>query len=271
MDRREYVPVDPFAVSKSSGRGVIVDIGTGDGRFVYELAKKNPSKFVVGVDSNHENLIERSARIYKRPSRGGISNALFALASANELPVELNGLANQVFMENPKTLYQVEHSYNSMKQENLLNESFVLLGELLDENDELIVDTILLLEELALNDSWFNQNIDPAFLLLLGKLTKADIAKSLRVLVRDRIKTGDDNQQVLDYITQRYGDSILLRPPLNSSTFIPLPPRVFVAMDDGLRTSLVHRPVSLVHRYLPSVLLSSAPRGMPTGPRRGPG
>jgi cytochrome c-type biogenesis protein CcmH len=50
--------------------------------------------------------------------------------------------------------------------------------------------------------------------------SKADIAKSMRVLIRDRIKTGDSDEQIINYITSRYGDSILMKPPFDEDTYI---------------------------------------------------
>ena len=42
--------------------------------------------------------------------------------------------------------------------------------------------------------------------------SNADLAHDLRVLVRDRLKAGDTNQQVVDYIVSRYGQFVLLKP-----------------------------------------------------------
>jgi tRNA G46 methylase TrmB len=33
-------------------QGVIIDLGTGDGRFVYQSARQNPKKFYIGIDPN---------------------------------------------------------------------------------------------------------------------------------------------------------------------------------------------------------------------------
>ena len=38
----------------------------------------------------------------------------------------------------------------------------------------------------------------------------ADLARDLRRVVRDRLVAGDSDAQVLDYVTQRYGDFVLL-------------------------------------------------------------
>ncbi|HVH04075.1 MAG TPA: cytochrome c-type biogenesis protein [Amaricoccus sp.] len=44
----------------------------------------------------------------------------------------------------------------------------------------------------------------------------ADIARDLRLLVRQRIVAGDSDQQVIDYVVARYGEFVLFRPPFNA-------------------------------------------------------
>jgi cytochrome c-type biogenesis protein CcmH len=44
----------------------------------------------------------------------------------------------------------------------------------------------------------------------------ADIARDLRLLVRQRIVAGDSDEQVLDYVVARYGEFVLFRPPFNA-------------------------------------------------------
>ncbi len=46
----------------------------------------------------------------------------------------------------------------------------------------------------------------------------ADLAKDLRILVRERLTAGDTNAQVMTYLTDRYGDFILLRPRFQGAT-----------------------------------------------------
>jgi cytochrome c-type biogenesis protein CcmH len=48
-----------------------------------------------------------------------------------------------------------------------------------------------------------NQSIDDS---------DAPLARDLRLLVRERLKAGDSNSQVLDFLTARYGEFVLLRP-----------------------------------------------------------
>ncbi len=81
--------------------GVIVDIGTGDGSFVYELAKNHPDKMVIGIDPNHKGMVDTSRKTLKKPEKGGVKNALFVLAAVDALPDELAGKANQVYINFP--------------------------------------------------------------------------------------------------------------------------------------------------------------------------
>jgi cytochrome c-type biogenesis protein CcmH len=48
--------------------------------------------------------------------------------------------------------------------------------------------------------------------------SEADLAHDLRVLVRQRITAGDSDAQIVAYIRSRYGDFVLLRPPLTIGT-----------------------------------------------------
>jgi cytochrome c-type biogenesis protein CcmH len=56
-----------------------------------------------------------------------------------------------------------------------------------------------------------NQSIDDS---------DAPLARDLRLLVRERLKAGDSDQQVMDFLTARYGDFVLLKPPLNPRTVL---------------------------------------------------
>lgn len=48
--------------------------------------------------------------------------------------------------------------------------------------------------------------------------SNAPLAKDIRVLVRERIQAGDSDEEVRDYIVARYGEYVLLRPPLSAHT-----------------------------------------------------
>jgi len=80
---------------------VIIDIGTGDGRFVYQSARRNPNKFYIGIDPNTRPLEKISEKIHRKPAKGGAGNVLFIQSAVEDLPTELDGVANEVHVHFP--------------------------------------------------------------------------------------------------------------------------------------------------------------------------
>ena len=72
---------------------ITLDLGTGDGKFAFCHADKFPNHFVIGVDSCRENLCEYS--------RSKLPNLLYVIASAQDLPQELNGLISNITINFP--------------------------------------------------------------------------------------------------------------------------------------------------------------------------
>ena len=54
-----------------------------------------------------------------------------------------------------------------------------------------------------------NQSIDES---------NAPLARDLRILIRNKIKEGNNDEEIYIFLTDRYGDFILLKPPLKLST-----------------------------------------------------
>ena len=54
-----------------------------------------------------------------------------------------------------------------------------------------------------------NQSIDES---------NAPLAKDLRILIRNKIKEGNNDKEIYKFLTERYGDFILLKPPFNLNT-----------------------------------------------------
>jgi 16S rRNA (adenine(1408)-N(1))-methyltransferase len=75
---------------------VVVDVGTGDGRFAYATATAHPDWFVVGIDAISERLDELSAKAGRKPAKGGRANVLFVRASAEQPPPELHQRADEI-------------------------------------------------------------------------------------------------------------------------------------------------------------------------------
>jgi cytochrome c-type biogenesis protein CcmH len=67
-----------------------------------------------------------------------------------------------------------------------------------------------------------NQSIDDS---------DAPLARDLRLLVRERLTKGDSDSQVLDFLVARYGEFVLLKPPLELHTLLlwGLPPVALLA------------------------------------------
>ncbi len=55
-----------------------------------------------------------------------------------------------------------------------------------------------------------NQSIDDS---------NADLARDLRILVRERLVAGDTDEEAVNFIVSRYGDFVLLRPPMRPGTY----------------------------------------------------
>ncbi|KKB12197.1 hypothetical protein VE25_09110 [Devosia geojensis] len=56
-----------------------------------------------------------------------------------------------------------------------------------------------------------NQSIDDS---------DADLARDLRIIVRERLTAGDSDEEVMDYVVDRYGEFVLLRPVFAAHTLI---------------------------------------------------
>jgi cytochrome c-type biogenesis protein CcmH len=82
--------------------------------------------------------------------------------------------------------------------------------------DEVLQDPVLEARARAISEGLRclvcqNQSIDDS---------DAPLAKDLRLLVRERLKQGDSDQQVVDFIVARYGEFVLLKPKFNPHTVL---------------------------------------------------
>lgn len=83
------------------------------------------------------------------------------------------------------------------------------------EPDEILKDPVLEVRARAISREirclvCQNQSIDDS---------DADLARDLRLLVRERLLGGDSDDEVRQYLVARYGDFILLRPPVRAATY----------------------------------------------------
>lgn len=84
------------------------------------------------------------------------------------------------------------------------------------EPDEILPDPVLESRARALSKTLRcmvcqNQSIDDS---------EAPLARDLRVIVRERIKAGDNDSQIRDFLVARYGEFVLLEPRLSVHTIL---------------------------------------------------
>jgi cytochrome c-type biogenesis protein CcmH len=84
------------------------------------------------------------------------------------------------------------------------------------EPDEILADAALETRARALTQELRcvvcqNQSVDDS---------DAPLARDMRVLVRERIKAGDSDEQVRAFMIERYGKFVLLRPPVEGDTLL---------------------------------------------------
>jgi len=158
----------------------IVDLGTGNGRFVYKSAIKNPDNFYIGVDPSEKQLKEYSRKAVRKK----LSNVIFCLGSIEILPKELENLADKVFVLLPwGTLLQnvvlpsretIFKFYNLLKNKGELK---IIFGY----HQKLEPAEIERLELPSLSKNYIESHILPKFLeqgfvlKKLEELTKADL------------------------------------------------------------------------------------------------
>jgi len=60
----------------------------------------------------------------------------------------------------------------------------------------------------------------------------ASLAKDMRVIVRERIASGESNAEIIEFMRSRYGDYVLLKPPVQRNTYLLwfLPILIIIAM-----------------------------------------
>ncbi|MBI2760296.1 MAG: methyltransferase domain-containing protein [Chloroflexi bacterium] len=79
----------------------MIDLGTGDGRYVLAVALACPDVLAIGVDADAASMAEAARRAARGGRKGGLDNALFVAAAAESLPAELDGIASALTVHFP--------------------------------------------------------------------------------------------------------------------------------------------------------------------------
>jgi cytochrome c-type biogenesis protein CcmH/NrfF len=103
--------------------------------------------------------------------------------------------------------------------------------------DEVLADPVLEARARALSEGLRcmvcqNQSIDES---------DADLARDLRILVRERLVAGDTDRQVMDYVVSRYGEFVLLKPRFNPRNALLWGTPVILLLAGGLFVLLAAR------------------------------
>lgn len=80
---------------------LVMDLGCGDGKFAYNYALKNPNTLVLAIDSDKRQMERVSYKASRKPAKGGLNNVKYIWSSVENLPKEISGLADKVFINFP--------------------------------------------------------------------------------------------------------------------------------------------------------------------------
>lgn len=86
------LPPAEFAELRAQHSGLLLDVGTGDGKHVLHLARRHPEMLVIGLDASVDALRKTSAKAAARADRGGLPNVVFLRAAAERPPAGLVGV-----------------------------------------------------------------------------------------------------------------------------------------------------------------------------------
>ena len=71
--------------------------------------------------------------------------------------------------------------------------------------------------------------------------SNAELARDLRVLARERLTSGDSDKQVMDFVVDRYGEFVLLKPRLNAQTALLWGFPVLILLIGGIALTIAFR------------------------------
>lgn len=76
---------------------VHIDLGTGNGKYVFDLALKNPDILFLGIEPTASNLYEYS----KKANKNKLPNLIYIITSIENIDNDLNGMADKVYVNFP--------------------------------------------------------------------------------------------------------------------------------------------------------------------------
>jgi len=100
---RKTLLLDPERLTARirEAKSVLLDVGTGEGRFVLDTARAQPDWLVIGIDPVAEAMARSSRQAGSKPAKGGAANAVFLRASAEQLPGPLASVVDRLTVNYP--------------------------------------------------------------------------------------------------------------------------------------------------------------------------
>lgn len=96
-NKKNEMNKETFRERYASFKKVILDLGTGDGRFAFKNAIKNKDTLYIGLDP-----AEKQIQIYsKKSNRKKLKNVLYVLGSLERMPEELSATVDKIFINLP--------------------------------------------------------------------------------------------------------------------------------------------------------------------------
>ncbi len=91
--------------------------------------------------------------------------------------------------------------------------------------------------------------------------SNAGLARDLRMVVRERITAGDSDDQIIAFVAERFGDYVLLEPPVKETTYVLwAAPVLLLVLALGLGTAYLHRRDPVVEETLSETERAEAQR-----------
>lgn len=87
---------DELAARVAAAARVVVDVGTGDARAAWRLARAEPDTLVIGLDPAWQRMADTAARARRKPAKGGAPNLVLVNAAVEAAPPALDGVADAV-------------------------------------------------------------------------------------------------------------------------------------------------------------------------------
>lgn len=98
---KKTIELESFSVDHEAFDRVVYDLGTGNGKFAYELALREPRTLVIGIDPVMENLGEYAKKSQKSIAKRDHPNLLFLIDSVESIDSRLAGTADEIYVNFP--------------------------------------------------------------------------------------------------------------------------------------------------------------------------